>query len=220
MASWRSLLHGLRVLTRRHAADRDVDDELAHFLDEAAAEGRARGMSPAEVDRAVRGAASDAVRVREQVRDGGWEHGVSTWLADIRLAGRMLRRSPVFAVVVVSIIALGSGAVTTVFSAMNAMVLRPIPGVAEPARLVSLRPARLDGSTDEQVAYPLYQYFRARSTTLSHVAAWGRVALTISTGGSGVPVQGAMVTLSASVRWRVASLRSTTPAFQAPRQCW
>jgi predicted permease len=194
MASWRSLLHGLRVLTRRHAADRDVDDELAHFLDEAAAEGRARGMSPAEADRAVRGAAGDAVRVREQVRDGGWEHGVSTWLADIRLAGRMLRRSPVFAVVVVSIIALGSGAVTTVFSAMNAMVLRPIPGVAEPARLVSLRPARLDGSTDEQVAYPLYQYFRARSTTLSHVAAWGRVALTISTGGSGVPVQGAMVT--------------------------
>lgn len=37
MAGWRSLLHGLRVLTRRRAADRDLDDELAHFLDEAAA---------------------------------------------------------------------------------------------------------------------------------------------------------------------------------------
>ena len=194
MAGWRSLLHGLRVLTRRTIADRDLDDELAHFLDEAAAEQRVRGLSPDDAARAVRREAGDAVRVREQVRDGGWEHAVSTWLADIRLAGRMLRRSPVFTLVVVAVIALGSGAVTTVFSAMNALVLRPIPGVADPDRLVSIRPARRDGSADEQISYPLYRNLRENSTTLSHVAAWGRVAITISTGGSGVPVQGAMVT--------------------------
>jgi predicted permease len=194
MAGWRSLLHGLRVLTHRRDADRDVDDELAHFLDEAAAEQEARGLSKDDAARAVRREAGDAVRVREQVRDGGWEHAVSTWLADLRLAGRMLRRSPVFTLVVVAVVALGSGAVTTVFSAMNALVLRPISGVADPARLVSVRPARRDGSTDEQISYPLYRYLRESSTTLSHVAAWGRVALTISTGGSGVPVQGAMVT--------------------------
>lgn len=194
MAGWRSLLHGLRVLTRRRAADRDLDDELAHFLDEAAADEQARGLSKDDAVRAVRRQAGDAVRLREQVRDGGWEHVVSTWLADLRLAGRMLRRSPVFTLVVVFVIALGSGAVTTVFSAMNALVLRPIPGVASPERLVSVRPARRDGSADEQIGYPLYRHLREHGTTLSHVAAWGRVALTVSTGGSGLPVQGAMVT--------------------------
>jgi predicted permease len=194
VAGWRSLFHGLRVLTRRRAADRDLDDELAHFLDEAAAAEQARGLSADDAARAVRRRAGDAVRVREQVRDGGWEHGVSTWLADIRVAGRMLRRSPVFTLVVVAVVALGSGAVTTVFSAMNAMVLRPIPGVADPDRLVGVRPARRDGSVDEQIGYPFYRYLRDNSTTLSHVAAWGRVALTISTGGAGVPVQGALVT--------------------------
>ena len=54
----------------------------------------------------------------------------------------MLRKSPIFSVAIVFVIALGSGAVTTIFSAMNAVVLRPVPGVARPDRLVTIRPAR------------------------------------------------------------------------------
>jgi hypothetical protein len=54
---------------------------------------------------------------------------------DLRFAGRMLRKSPVFTGVVVLCISLGSGAVTTIFSALNAMVLRPLPGAANARRL-------------------------------------------------------------------------------------
>ena len=60
----------------------------------------------------------------------------------------------------ISVIALGSGAVTTVFSAMNALVLRDIPGVMSPEELVSLRPARADGSADDQIGYPLAGWFQ------------------------------------------------------------
>ena len=111
------------------------------------------------------GAARDigsATVVREQVRDYGWETVVGTFLADIRFAARMLRKSPLFTLVVVFVIAVGSGAVTTIFSGMNALVLRPLPGVAEPSRLLALRPARRDGKVFEQGSYSLYTYLRDR----------------------------------------------------------
>ena len=58
-------------------------------------------------------------------------------MSDMRFAVRLLRKSPIFAVVAVLAISLGAGAVTTIFSAMNAMVLRPVPGSRE--RLASRR---------------------------------------------------------------------------------
>ena len=36
MSLWRQLTRGLRVLTNRDAADRDVADEVQHFLDQSA----------------------------------------------------------------------------------------------------------------------------------------------------------------------------------------
>jgi len=137
MSLWRHLTRGVRVLTRRTAADRDLDDEVQHYIDQAIDAHVARGLSTADALRAARREIGNATRVREQVRDYGWERLVGTVLADVRFAGRMLRKSPVFMAVVVFVISLGSGAVTTMFSAMNAVLLRPLPGVANPARLVS-----------------------------------------------------------------------------------
>ena len=147
MALWRHLTHGLRVLTRRAAADRDIDDELRHWVDEAAAQHVARGLDPAAARRAALAEIGPPTLVRERVRDHGWEQWVASWLQDLRLAGRTLRQTPLFTAIVVLVVALGSGAVATVFSAMNALLLRPLPGVADPATLVALQPARRDGVT-------------------------------------------------------------------------
>jgi predicted permease len=193
MSLWRQLTRGLSVLTNRSAADREVDEEVQHYLDEVAESYVARGLSPADAKRAARLELGSATAVREQVRDYGWENFVGTLLADARFAARMLRKSPVFTIVVVFVISLGSGAVTTIFSAMNAIVLRPLPGVSDVDRLVTLRPARSDGNVAEQGSYELYAYLRERSRTLDAVAAWGRVSLTIAAGGQGTAVYGNMV---------------------------
>jgi putative ABC transport system permease protein len=190
---WLQITRGVRVLTNRTAADQDVADEVQHYLDEATASHVALGLSPDEARRAARAEIGNPTVIREQVRDYGWESTIGTLLADLRFAGRMLRKSPVFTVVIAVVISLGSGAVTTIFSAMNALLLRPLPGVADPAQLLALQPTRPDGTVLQQGSYATYQYFRDRSHTLDGIGAWGRVSLTVASGGEGTVIPGAMV---------------------------
>jgi putative ABC transport system permease protein len=60
-----------------------------------------------------------------------------TVLADLRYAFRVLSRTPSFALAVVAVLALGIGASTTIFSIVNAVLLRPLP-FEEPERLVRI----------------------------------------------------------------------------------
>ena len=58
-------------------------------------------------------------------------------IADVRYAVRVMARTPSFAVAVVSVLALGIGATTAIFSLVNAVLLRPLP-FDEPERLVRI----------------------------------------------------------------------------------
>jgi hypothetical protein len=60
-----------------------------------------------------------------------------TFFADVRYAFRMMFRTPSFAVAVVSVLALGIGANTAIFSIVNAVLLRPLP-FEEPERLMRI----------------------------------------------------------------------------------
>ena len=142
MAVWRPLSRGLPVLVRQSAADRDIDEEVRQFLEEASAEALERGASPAEARRASRLAFGDAMAIREEVRSHGWEHIVDTALADLRHAVRGLGRRPGFAAVGALTLALGLGASTAIFSAVGDGVVRRRFGAA--GRIVG-RPVMLDG---------------------------------------------------------------------------
>ena len=127
MALWRQLARGLHALTRRSAADDAVADEVRHYLDEATAAHVARGLSYDDARRAARLELGGATQVREQIRASGWEHIVTTVFADLRYAARGLRAAPGFTAITVLTLAVGIGATTAIWSAIN-----PILFVAPP----------------------------------------------------------------------------------------
>ena len=144
---------------------------------------------------------------------------LQTLLRDLRFAVRMLRKTPVFTVIAVFVITLGTGAVTTIFSAANAIALRPLPGVSNAGELVAVRRALADGTPgtagSDWASYPYYRYLRdgAAARPVAYVAAWSMVPLTISTGSEAVAAQG---TISSGNYFRVLGVRPALGRFFTP----
>ena len=127
MSFVRQLGRGLRALFDRREADRDVHDEVLHYLDQATASQVARGLTREQAVRAAKLEVGNATAVREQVRTSGWEHVLETTLGDIRYAVRTLIRNRGFAVVMILTLALATGANTAIFSVAESVLLKPLP---------------------------------------------------------------------------------------------
>src|SRR5579871_452373 len=104
------------------------------------------------------------------------------WL-DLRSTMRMAARNPGFTTMVVATLASGIAANTAVFSVISAVFLRPLPGIMEPSRLVSLYRIQ-NGLTFDDMGYPDYRDYRDRNHSLAGLAAHGPAALSINDGAA------------------------------------
>ena len=168
MSLWRQLRHGLRVLTRRTSADRDLADEVDHYFEESAAALEARGLAPEEARRAARLEFGARTAVREEVRDGGWESGIGNLLADLRYAARRLAGAPGFTAITVFTLALAIGATTAIFSAINPILFQPLP-YPHAGRLVTIWDLGDDGSRHEGT-FATYRELAERNRSFDAVA--------------------------------------------------
>ncbi len=102
--------------------------------------------------------------------------------SDVRLAGRVLSKSPGFTGVAVLSLALGIGANATIFSLLNALLLRPLPG-RDPTRLATVYTSDYSGPAYGASSYPDYLDFRAQSRSFDGLAAYGLQPLVLSDAG-------------------------------------
>src|ERR1700745_1403139 len=125
MSLLRNITSGLRSLFRDEQVDRELNEELGAYLEMEAAEKMKQGMSRKDAVRAVRLERGSLEITREVGGSGGAEFVVATLWRDLLFAVRMLRKNPGSTAAVVIALALGIGLNTTVFSFVNALLLRP-----------------------------------------------------------------------------------------------
>src|SRR6516162_2827643 len=127
-------MKALMLLRRRNAAAR-LDQELQFHLEQQVAENLAAGMEPAEArSRALRLFGNPTLLREEAQSSWSWNSLDKVW-RDIRYGARTLRRSPGFATLAVTVMALGIGATTSLFTIVRSVLLNPLP-FQDPDKLV------------------------------------------------------------------------------------
>ena len=153
MGLLKSLGLRLRALFAPSSTDTDLNDEIRFHLEQEAARHIEAGVPPAEARRRARAAFGNVEVTREAHRDAFGVRWIRDLVSDARYAVRTLRHTPVLAAAAILTIALGVGANTAIFSAVNGVVLRPLP-FPNSGRLAMLWESNPEYHWDQQDAAP------------------------------------------------------------------
>jgi putative ABC transport system permease protein len=155
-----------RILLRAFPARvrREFGDDMAAMFREQLLEARSAGVGSARIwtaavldalthglaERSKPLIAGSAGVVRETRRWRWWMHAL---LEDIRYSIRLMTKQPAVTAIAIVTLALGIGANTAIFSAVNAVLLRPLP-YPEPSRLMTIWEKRAAEGVQDNVVSP------------------------------------------------------------------
>lgn len=196
MPDWRDeIRHRLAGLRLSPDDETNVIEELQQHLDDRYRDLRGRGVGEPEARRAALEELGDQGVLRDTMRGAihrraeplplgaAPERGLAGIWGDLRFGVRMLRRAPAFTAIAVLTIALGIGANTTIFSIINALLFRPLPGIERQDELVLIGRTEA-GQGFDTFSYPDYLDYRDGTRTLSGVVAHFTAPVHLSTGGA------------------------------------
>jgi predicted permease len=154
--------------------DAELEQELQSDLELEEEEQRERGLSREEARQAARRAFGNTTLIKEQTQEV-WGRGPFERLSqDLRYALRQLRRSPGFTLTAVSILALGIGAVTAVFSLIDAALLKMLP-VQSPEQLVQFKTISSAFPINDAFSYPTFKTLREQTRVMAGVLAFRKL---------------------------------------------
>jgi putative ABC transport system permease protein len=118
---------------------------------------------------------------RSRPTSDGSDVMLASVIDDVRYAARLARRTPLASFAVVATMVLGIGSTTAVFSAMNAILLKPLP-FPESARVVRLTGVVRGDLEIESLAYPDLMDFRRTVPDFSDITLYQRQDQTLQHG--------------------------------------
>ncbi len=159
-------------LFRQERVDAEIDAELQSHIELAVEDAVRAGVPEAEARRAARLKFGNPVTMKETTMGSDAALGLEGLWRDVRYALRQLKKAPGFTAVVIVTLALGIGANTTVFSIVDAVLLRPLP-YAHPERLVEVQSLEgMDGFISGAVSYPDFFDWRAQNHSFTHLVSY------------------------------------------------
>lgn len=171
-------LRRLWSAVRRTPSDEDFVRELRFHLDQAEAELRERGYSRADAQRVARTRSGGFFEALEALRSQrGLGRTMDLW-DDVRYAVRRLVKAKRFTVAASTTLALGIGANVTVFTIVNAILIRGMP-FEDPDRIVAVWTGTPEGQR-QAVSYPDYEDWRDQASTLAGLAAYTNSIVNVS----------------------------------------
>jgi putative ABC transport system permease protein len=120
MSWWKSIFP-------KRASDEQMNSELRFHIEEVTEENIAAGMSLEEARRRANLAFGGQEQIKEDLRAVYRVRVFESAMMNLKSAFRFLRKSPSFSITVILTLALGIGANSAVFSAIDAILLRPLP---------------------------------------------------------------------------------------------
>ncbi len=193
MRTLRAWLIRLGGLLRPHARDREFAEELAAHIRLHEQDNLRSGMSAAESRRNAQMRLGGATQVQEMLRERRSLPMIETLLQDLRFGLRTLRKNTGFAAIAISIMALGIGANTAMFSVVNTVLLKPL-AYPEPQRIVTLASFWRAHAAKGQVSAPDYHDWHDQSTAFENMAYYEDDDTSVTAGPVGEYTHAALVT--------------------------
>ncbi|HYU44119.1 MAG TPA: ABC transporter permease, partial [Vicinamibacteria bacterium] len=169
-------------LVKKSQLDRDVDEELQAYLEESIDRKCRAGMDPDAARRAALAELGGVQSVKDEIRMSRTGHRVESALRDLRHAWRMIFRMPGLSAVVILSLGVGIGVNTAVFSWIQAVVLRPLPGVPDASRVHLVEP-RAEAGTHPGVSWLEYRDLRERLRSFDGLIASRMAPLSLGEAG-------------------------------------
>jgi putative ABC transport system permease protein len=156
---------GWKSLFRKRALDAQLDSELRFHIEKLTNDYIVEGMTPEAARRQAVLEFGGREQIKEELRDVHRVSFVETAIINLKSAFRFIRKSPTFSLAVILTLALGIGANSAVFSAIDAVLLRPLP-FPQGDQLVLLEQLHLKNPSPQTHAAPvrLQDWNRLNST--------------------------------------------------------
>ena len=121
----------IRAILNSRAPNDDMQAEMREHLDRATARLIARGMSPDEARLAARREFGNVTVIQEEARDARSALWLDSLRGDLRFALRYFARHKATVAIIVTVIALATGANAMIFSIFQSEFTRPAPAVPD-----------------------------------------------------------------------------------------